>query len=123
MVKHNSKYFSDAVKVCRKYQKDYDKFVATSLEARGIKIKVTDIPIPVSFAAAFEGERIRKNDMFAEFGGNKMTCDDLEWALSRVGAVETTMKSDPRERNRPKFSGGMFSRERYSSEDDDSDDY
>ncbi|MGL4911942.1 MAG: acetyl-CoA decarbonylase/synthase complex subunit alpha/beta [Romboutsia sp.] len=52
-------------------QKDYDKFVATSLEARNIKIKVTEIPIPVSFAAAFEGERIRKNDMFAEFGGNK----------------------------------------------------
>ncbi|MDU9052280.1 MAG: CO dehydrogenase/CO-methylating acetyl-CoA synthase complex subunit beta, partial [Clostridioides difficile] len=40
-------------------QKDYDKIVATSLEARGIKIKVTEIPIPVSFAAAFEGERIR----------------------------------------------------------------
>ncbi|MEF9991215.1 MAG: acetyl-CoA decarbonylase/synthase complex subunit alpha/beta [Romboutsia sp.] len=52
-------------------QKDYDKVVATSLEARGIKIKITEIPIPVSFAAAFEGERIRKNDMFAEFGGNK----------------------------------------------------
>ena len=33
-------------------QKDYDKFVATSLEARGIKIKITDIPIPVSFAAS-----------------------------------------------------------------------
>lgn len=27
MVKHNSKYFSDAVKVCRKYQKDYDKLI------------------------------------------------------------------------------------------------
>ncbi|MCE4715443.1 CO dehydrogenase/CO-methylating acetyl-CoA synthase complex subunit beta [Clostridioides difficile] len=52
-------------------QKDYDKIVATSLEARGIKIKVTEIPIPVSFAAAFEGERIRKSDMFAEFGGNR----------------------------------------------------
>lgn len=26
-IKHNSKYFSDAVKVCRKYQKDYDKLV------------------------------------------------------------------------------------------------
>ncbi len=52
-------------------QKDYDKFVKTSLEARKIKIKVTEIPIPVAFAAAFEGERIRKNDMFAEFGGGK----------------------------------------------------
>jgi acetyl-CoA synthase len=52
-------------------QKDYDKVVKTSLEARKIKIKITEIPIPVAFAAAFEGERIRKNDMFAEFGGGK----------------------------------------------------
>ena len=58
-------------------QKNYDKFVATSLEARGIKIKVTEIPIPVSFAAAFEGERIRKNDMYAEFGGNKTEAWEL----------------------------------------------
>lgn len=52
-------------------QKDYDKFVRTSLEARKIKIKITEIPIPVAFASAFEGERIRKNDMYAEFGGGK----------------------------------------------------
>lgn len=58
-------------------QKDYDKFVATSLEARNIKIKITEIPIPVAFAAAFEGERIRKGDMFAEFGGNKTEAWEL----------------------------------------------
>ncbi|HBF9261453.1 TPA: CO dehydrogenase/CO-methylating acetyl-CoA synthase complex subunit beta [Clostridioides difficile] len=58
-------------------QKDYDKIVATSLEARGIKIKVTEISIPVSFAAAFEGERIRKSDMFAEFGGNRTEAWEL----------------------------------------------
>ncbi|HBF2564677.1 acetyl-CoA decarbonylase/synthase complex subunit alpha/beta [Clostridioides difficile] len=58
-------------------QKDYDKIVVTSLEARGIKIKVTEIPIPVSFAAAFEGERIRKSDMFAEFGGNRTEAWEL----------------------------------------------
>lgn len=52
-------------------QKDYDKMVATSLEIRNIKIKITEIPIPVAFASAFEGERIRKNDMYAEFGGGK----------------------------------------------------
>ena len=27
LVKNNSKYFSDAVKACRKYQKDYDKLI------------------------------------------------------------------------------------------------
>ncbi|KAL7713257.1 Phosducin domain-containing protein [Entamoeba marina] len=53
----------------------------------------------------------------AEFGGNNMSCDDLEWALSRVGAVETTLKSDPKAKKRSKFTGGMFSRERSSSED------
>lgn len=52
-------------------QKDYDKLVQTSLEARGIKIKITEIPIPVGFAPAFEGERVRKDDMFAEFGGGR----------------------------------------------------
>jgi len=58
-------------------QKDYDKMVATSLEARNIKIKVTEIPIPVAFAAAFEGERIRKNDMYVEFGGGKTDSFEL----------------------------------------------
>ncbi|MCG4734772.1 CO dehydrogenase/CO-methylating acetyl-CoA synthase complex subunit beta, partial [Casaltella massiliensis] len=35
------------------------------------------IPIPLSFAAAFEGERIRKNDMLAEFGGNRTEAWEL----------------------------------------------
>jgi acetyl-CoA synthase len=58
-------------------QKDYDKVVKTSLEARKIKIKITEIPIPVAFAAAFEGERIRKNDMHVEFGGGKSEAFEL----------------------------------------------
>ena len=58
-------------------QKDYDKLVQSSLEARGIKIKVTEIPIPVGFAPAFEGERVRKDDMFAEFGGGRTTAWEL----------------------------------------------
>ncbi|MEW9121129.1 MAG: acetyl-CoA decarbonylase/synthase complex subunit alpha/beta [Thermotaleaceae bacterium] len=58
-------------------QKDFDKVVTTSLEARGIKIKITELPIPVAFAAAFEGERIRKEDMLAEFGGSKTECWEL----------------------------------------------
>jgi len=58
-------------------QKDYDKLVQTSLEARGIKIKITEIPIPVGFAPAFEGERVRKDDMFAEFGGGRTTAWEL----------------------------------------------
>ena len=45
---------------------DHDNTVATSLELRNIKIKVTELPIPVAFAAAFEGEIIRKADMHNE---------------------------------------------------------
>ena len=57
----------------------------------------------------------------AEFGGAQMTCDDLEWALSRVGAVETQMKKDPRQAHRTRFTGGIFSREGGRSDDSDSD--
>jgi acetyl-CoA synthase len=58
-------------------QKDYDKLIPTSLEARSIKIKITEIPIPVGFAPAFEGERVRKEEMFAEFGGGRTTAWEL----------------------------------------------
>ncbi|MDR3161194.1 MAG: CO dehydrogenase/CO-methylating acetyl-CoA synthase complex subunit beta [Spirochaetaceae bacterium] len=55
---------------------DYDKTVKRSLELRNIKIKVKEIAIPVAFAAAFEGEIIRKNDMYAEFASDKSpTCE------------------------------------------------
>ncbi|MGE5342536.1 MAG: acetyl-CoA decarbonylase/synthase complex subunit alpha/beta [Candidatus Omnitrophota bacterium] len=49
----------------------YEKMVEKALEVRGCKINITHVPIPVSYGAAFEGERIRKQDMQAEFGGNK----------------------------------------------------
>jgi acetyl-CoA synthase len=48
-----------------------DHIVEKSLEVRGCKIKVTKIPIPVSYAAAFEGERIRKEQVHVEFGGSQ----------------------------------------------------
>ncbi len=53
-------------------QKNYDELVDTSLEARNIKIKITEIPIPVSYAVAFEGEIIRRNDMHVEIDGSRM---------------------------------------------------
>ena len=45
---------------------DHSETVKKSLELRGIKIKVKELPIPVAFAAAFEGEIIRKSDMHNE---------------------------------------------------------
>ncbi len=48
----------------------YDSMVERALEVRGCKVKISHVPIPVPFGAAFEGERIRKQDVHAEFGGN-----------------------------------------------------
>ncbi len=47
----------------------HDKIVAKAIEVRGLKIAVTKVPIPVPFGAAFQGERIRKEDMSVELGG------------------------------------------------------
>ena len=58
-------------------QPDVDKFNATSLEARDIKIKITNIDIPVAFASAFEGEIIRRGDMQVEFDGSRVDCFEL----------------------------------------------
>ncbi len=45
------------------------RFVQKAIEVRGVKIKVTEVPIPVPYGSAFEGERVRKEDMRVEFGG------------------------------------------------------
>jgi acetyl-CoA synthase len=58
-------------------QKDVSKFNATSLEARDIKIKITNIDIPVAFASAFEGEIIRRGDMQIEYDGSRVDCFEL----------------------------------------------
>ena len=58
-------------------QPDVSKFNATSLEARDIKIKITNIDIPVAFASAFEGEIIRRGDMQVEFDGSRVDCAEL----------------------------------------------
>ncbi|MEK7477235.1 MAG: acetyl-CoA decarbonylase/synthase complex subunit alpha/beta [Candidatus Coatesbacteria bacterium] len=47
---------------------DYKKIVPRAVEVRGVKVKVAEIDIPVSYAAAFEGERVRKEDMHVQFG-------------------------------------------------------
>jgi len=74
-------------------QADHAKTVEFSLEAREIKIKVTKIDVPVAVASAFEGERVRKDTMFAEFGGNKTKCWELvkEADLSEIEDHQITV--------------------------------
>ncbi|MEW6621540.1 MAG: acetyl-CoA decarbonylase/synthase complex subunit alpha/beta [Bacillota bacterium] len=58
-------------------QPDYSKMVQTALELRGIKILHAKIDLPVNFGPAFEGETIRKNDMYVEMGGGRTTSFEL----------------------------------------------
>ncbi|MEW6027152.1 MAG: acetyl-CoA decarbonylase/synthase complex subunit alpha/beta [Planctomycetota bacterium] len=48
-----------------------EQMIAKAIEVRGLKVQVAKIPIPVSYGAAFEGERIRGEDTHVEMGGNK----------------------------------------------------
>ena len=52
-------------------------WIETSLEARDIKIKVTNIDIPVAYSSAFEGEIIRRKDMQVEMDGSRVDCLEL----------------------------------------------
>lgn len=58
---------------CLVCESDHKKIVQKAIEVRGIKVKVSKVPIPVPFSAAFEGERVRKADMFVQFGGKYST--------------------------------------------------
>jgi len=59
----------------------HDQIVEKSIEVRGLKVKVTKIDIPVSVSPAFEGERIRKEQMHCEFGGQRTPA--FEWLRMR----------------------------------------
>ncbi|MDL2226243.1 CO dehydrogenase/CO-methylating acetyl-CoA synthase complex subunit beta [Deltaproteobacteria bacterium OttesenSCG-928-M10] len=59
----------------------YDEMVQRSVEVRGLKTTVATIDIPMAYGPAFEGERIRKGDMFVEMGGASKT-PTVEWVTS-----------------------------------------
>ena len=48
-----------------------------SIETRGLKVTISEIDIPLSYGPAFEGERVRKDDLFIEMGGSKTQCTEL----------------------------------------------
>jgi acetyl-CoA synthase len=59
----------------------HDEIVNRAVEVRGLKVQVADVPIPVSYGAAFEGERVRRDDVYAEArGGKNLVC---EWVTTK----------------------------------------
>jgi acetyl-CoA synthase len=65
----------------------HDDIVAKAIEVRGLKVTVTEVPIPVAFGPAFEGERVRGDDIYLETGGGRTAM--VEWVTSkRMDEVE-----------------------------------
>ena len=54
--------------------------VEKAVEVRGLKVQVTKVPISVSYGPAFEGERVRGEDIYLEVGGGKTVA--VEWTTS-----------------------------------------
>ncbi|HSG15323.1 MAG TPA: acetyl-CoA decarbonylase/synthase complex subunit alpha/beta [Anaerolineae bacterium] len=46
-----------------------ERLVQKCIEIRGVKVQVADVPVPVPYGSAFEGEVVRKASMRVEFGG------------------------------------------------------
>lgn len=51
-----------------------ERLVQKCIEVRGVKVKVANVPVPVPYGSAFEGEVVRKADMRIEFGGKYTRC-------------------------------------------------
>jgi len=49
----------------------YDEMVQKAIEVRGLKVTVTEVPVPMAYGAAFEGERVRGADIYLECGGGR----------------------------------------------------
>jgi acetyl-CoA synthase len=65
----------------------HDKLVSRAVEVRGLKVAVAEVPVPVAYGPAFEGERVRGEDIYLECGGGRTPM--VEWVTSkRMDEVE-----------------------------------
>jgi acetyl-CoA synthase len=55
----------------------HDEMASRSIEIRGLKVTISKIDIPLAYGPAFEGERVRKDDLYLEMGGGKTQCTEL----------------------------------------------
>ncbi len=65
-------------------EKDYQKLPSKCILTRGIKIKMSEVAVPVPYAAAFEGERVRREQLAVEFGGKASTAIEFLSAKSET---------------------------------------
>ncbi len=55
----------------------HEEIVDRAVEVRGLKVTTVKLDIPVSYAPAFEGERVRKDDLYLECGGGRSPAVEL----------------------------------------------
>jgi len=58
-------------------EESHKKIVEKALEVRGLKITATKLDLPIPYAASFEGERVRKEELYIECGGGKTPAVEL----------------------------------------------
>jgi acetyl-CoA synthase len=56
---------------------NHEEIVAKATEVRGLKVAVSEVPVPVAYGPAFEGERVRGEDIYTEMGGGKTLAVEL----------------------------------------------
>jgi acetyl-CoA synthase len=59
----------------------HDKLVSKAVEVRGLKVTVHEVPVPVAYGPAFEGERVRGDDIYLECGGGRTLA--VEWVTTK----------------------------------------
>ena len=65
----------------------HDQMTQKSIEIRGLKVTVSKVDIPLAYGPAFEGERVRKDDLFLEMGGGKTQCTEL-CSMAEMNQIE-----------------------------------
>ena len=65
----------------------HDQMVSRAIEVRGLKVTVTEVPIPVAYGPAFEGERVRGDDIYLECGGGRTRMVELS-EMKEMSEVE-----------------------------------
>ena len=65
----------------------HDQIVQKAVEVRGLKVTVAKVPIPVAYGPAFEGERVRGEDIYLECGGGRTIAVELV-TTKDMGEVE-----------------------------------
>jgi len=59
-----------------------EDIVAKAVEVRGLKVQVSEVDVPVAFGPAFEGEAVRREDMYVEFNSVRTPYPSFEYTRS-----------------------------------------